>query len=40
MVIQRPSLHPTSHSLRLIGFAAAYAFAMALGTAMLIAGLN
>lgn len=40
MVLHRPSLSHASHSLRVASFAVAYAVAMALGTALLIAGLN
>lgn len=40
MILHRPSLTQTSHSLRVASFVVAYATAMALGTALLIAGLN
>ena len=40
MVLHRLSPTHTPHKLRLVGFAAAYTFAMAVGTALLIAGLN
>jgi hypothetical protein len=40
MAPHRSTFSHASHSLRLAGFAAAYALAMALGTALLIAGLN
>lgn len=39
MVLDRLVTANTPHTLRLVGFAAAYTFAMALGTALLIAGM-